>query len=165
MSNQRKNQIFYLPQHFRKLILSTYMLSSCYKNANERKMYSVTKKERFINVTCSFDYRLGFGLDIGFTDHLQVVTTNNYNTIAISTLYKITLSFPARSVFTRRFLIMASNSGDSSASALKSSLNGGSLPTDSFLHRLPFRTDLVAPVVFLITPRHGPHRQYTILIC
>jgi hypothetical protein len=29
----------------------------------------------------------GFGLDIRFIDHLQVVTINNYNTIAISTLY------------------------------------------------------------------------------
>jgi hypothetical protein len=37
------------------------------------------------------DYRRGSGLDIGFIDHLQVVTTNIYNTIAISTLYKITL--------------------------------------------------------------------------
>jgi hypothetical protein len=39
------------------------------------------------------DYRRGFGLYIVFIDHLQVVTTNNYNTIAISTLYKMTLSF------------------------------------------------------------------------
>jgi hypothetical protein len=28
------------------------------------------------------DHWRGFGLDIGFIDHLQVVTTNNYNTIA-----------------------------------------------------------------------------------
>jgi hypothetical protein len=28
------------------------------------------------------DYRRGFELYIGFIDHLQVVTTNNYNTIA-----------------------------------------------------------------------------------
>jgi hypothetical protein len=33
----------------------------------------------------------GFGLDIGFTDHLQIVTTNNHTTIAISTLYKLKL--------------------------------------------------------------------------
>jgi hypothetical protein len=33
-------------------------------------------------VTILNDSRRGFGLEIGFTDHLQVVTTNNYNTIA-----------------------------------------------------------------------------------
>jgi hypothetical protein len=31
---------------------------------------------------CMSDYRRGFGLDIGFIDNLQVVTTNNCNTIA-----------------------------------------------------------------------------------
>jgi hypothetical protein len=30
----------------------------------------------------------------------------------------------------------------------------------SCLHRLPYRTDLVAPVLFFITPRHGPRRQH-----
>jgi hypothetical protein len=38
------------------------------------------------------DYRRGFELDIGFSDHSQVVTINNSNTTAISTLYKITPS-------------------------------------------------------------------------
>jgi hypothetical protein len=33
------------------------------------------------------DCRRCFGLNIGFIDRLQVLTTNNYNTIAISTLY------------------------------------------------------------------------------
>jgi hypothetical protein len=28
------------------------------------------------------DYRRGSGLEIGFTDHLQVVNTSNYNIIA-----------------------------------------------------------------------------------
>jgi hypothetical protein len=35
-----------------------------------------------------------------------------------------------------RSQLTVSNRGDSSASTFKSSLNGGSLPTDSFLHRL-----------------------------
>jgi hypothetical protein len=29
----------------------------------------------------------------------------------------------------------------------------------SSLHRLPYRNDLVTPIDFLITPRHGPHRN------
>jgi hypothetical protein len=36
---------------------------------------------------------MGFGLLIGFTDHLQVITTNNYHTIAdIHTTNHSTLS-------------------------------------------------------------------------
>jgi hypothetical protein len=79
-------------------------------------------------------------------------TTSNYSVIANPHNLQITTahpkSFPAYFVFTSRFLVTASNSWDSSASALKSSLNGGSLPTASFIHRLPYRTDLVAPIVF-----------------
>jgi hypothetical protein len=70
------------------------------------------------------DYRRGFGLLIGFIEHLQVVTTNNHNTIADFHTLRITTShaksFPACSVFTRRFLVTASNNGYSSASVLKS---------------------------------------------
>jgi hypothetical protein len=33
-------------------------------------------------VTCFSDYRQGFDWEIGFIDHLQIVTTNNYYTIA-----------------------------------------------------------------------------------
>jgi hypothetical protein len=44
-------------------------------------------------VTYMSDYSQSFGLDIGFIDHLHVVTINNSNTIAISTLYKITLFY------------------------------------------------------------------------
>jgi hypothetical protein len=53
--------------------------------------------------TSMSDYRWGFELDIGFIDHSQVVTSNISNTIAISTLYKITLCFSACSVFTSSF--------------------------------------------------------------
>jgi hypothetical protein len=57
---------------------------------------------------------------------------------------------------------MASISGWSSASGLRSFLNRGCLQTASFLHRLPYRTDLVAPVVLLITPGYGTYRQHTV---
>jgi hypothetical protein len=61
---------------------------------------------------------------------------------------------------TSRFLVTGSNCRDSLASFLKSSLNGSSLPTDSFLHRLLYRTDLYAPTLFLITSRRGPRTQH-----
>jgi hypothetical protein len=72
----------------------------------------------------------------GFINHFQVITTNNCNTIAdFYTLQIIKVyakSFPARSVFTRRFLLTASNNEYSCSSVLKSSLNGGSLPAKIF---------------------------------
>jgi hypothetical protein len=106
------------------------------------------------------------GLDIRFIDHLytQHGTASNYRAIAnhhtLQTTTAHAKSFQACCIFTSRSLVTASNSGDSSASALKSCLNGGSLPTDPFPHRLPYRTNLVAPVFFLITPRHDPLRQH-----
>jgi hypothetical protein len=57
------------------------------------------------------DYRGGFG----FVDHLRVVTTDNYNIIADFHTLQITTahakSYTAFSVFTRRFLVTASNNG------------------------------------------------------
>jgi hypothetical protein len=87
-------------------------------------------------------YRQGFGLDIGFIDHLQVVTTNNYNTTTISTLYKIMLSpfHPTVSSLVVAWQWVPTMA----ASMLKFSLNGSSLPTISFLQSLLYRTDLVA---------------------
>jgi hypothetical protein len=78
--------------------------------------------------------------------------------------------FPACCVFTCRSLVKVSNSGDYSASARKSSLNGGFLPTVPFLHSLLYRTNSVAPVVFLITPLHGANiehsfQHYSIIAC
>jgi hypothetical protein len=35
----------------------------------------------------------------------------------------------------------------------------GCLSTDTFLHRLPYGTDLVAPIAFLIIPHYGLLRQ------
>jgi hypothetical protein len=78
------------------------------------------------------DYRREFGLSIGFIDHLQIVTTNKYNAIAISILYKIMLYFPAHSIFTTSCLVTASNNCYSSASDLKFSLKVDSLPDELF---------------------------------
>jgi hypothetical protein len=104
-------------------------------------------------------------MDIGFTDHFNTRFVI-FHTLQVTRAHS--RSFTARSVFTRRFLVTASNDGYSSASVLKSSLNGGSLPTPSFLHRIPYRTDFVDPVVFLITPQHGQsitHRFKQYLCC
>jgi hypothetical protein len=58
-----------------------------------------------------------FGLVFGFADNLQVVTTSNYSATANShTLYFTT----ARSVFTRRCLVTASNGGSSPYSGFPS---------------------------------------------
>jgi hypothetical protein len=60
-------------------------------------------------VTCMSDSRWGFGLDIGFNHHLQVVTTNNYITIPNFYTLQITRahakSFPACSIFTSSCLV------------------------------------------------------------
>jgi hypothetical protein len=104
----------------------------------------------------------------GFIHHLytQLGYISNYS--AIANLHSLQIntahskSFPACCVFSWS-LVTASNSGDSSPSALKSSLKGRSLPTDSFLHRLPYRTDLVARILFLITPWHDL-RMTTLII-
>jgi hypothetical protein len=107
------------------------------------------------SITSICDYRRRFGLDIGFIDHsyTRLLSISNYSAPAnlhnsqITTVYA--KSYPAFSFFTRRFLVTASNNGDSSASALKSSLNGGSLATDPFLHKRSYCTDFVTPIVFL----------------
>jgi hypothetical protein len=45
-------------------------------------MLNIESINFFNIVTCMSGSQRGFGLEIGFTDHLQDVTTNNYNTIA-----------------------------------------------------------------------------------
>jgi hypothetical protein len=51
---------------------------------------------------------LSTGFWIGFIDHLQIASTNNYNTIAISTLYSsIEHTLQCSQSVTRRFLVTA----------------------------------------------------------
>jgi hypothetical protein len=53
--------------------------------------------------------------EIGFIGHLQAITTNNYNTMSDLHTLQITTAhtkyFPACVIFTRRFLVTASNNG------------------------------------------------------
>jgi hypothetical protein len=74
-------------------------------------------------VTCRGDCWWGFELNIKFIDHLQVLTTNNCNTIADFHTLQITTPY----VFASRSLATAYNSGDSL----------GSCPQNLF-HRLPY---------------------------
>jgi hypothetical protein len=71
----------------------------------------------------------GFWIEIGFTDHLQVVTTSNYNTIANFHILQITTAHAKSygSDVTSRFPVTGLNNGDSSTA-----------PTKSSLHRLPY---------------------------
>jgi hypothetical protein len=74
-------------------------------------------------------------LDTEFIEHFNTQLAITFNYSAIADFHALPIipahakSFPACSVFTIRLLVTASNNGYSSASVLKSSLNGDSLPT------------------------------------
>jgi hypothetical protein len=87
-----------------------------------------------------------------------LTTYRSYNTIAISTLYRITLSFPARSVFTSSCLVTAYNNSCSSASWLKSSER---LPCQSQSH---IATDGQSVSKSLCRAPSGAHDQIFITV-
>jgi hypothetical protein len=89
-----------------------------------------------------------FGLVNRFIGHLQVVTTNNYNTIAISTLYSSLENkvYFSQSV-TRRFLVTALTM----AIPMPPAQHGPS--------HTPVQNGLNSTCSLLITFRHGPHRK------
>jgi hypothetical protein len=112
-----------------------------------------SKPSGYYVVTRRVDYRRGFGFDIGFSDHLYtpLMSTSNYSatifTIHKSPQHTLSLLQPAVSspaVPWQRLLIVEIFQ----LHMLKSSL-----------HKLPYRTDLVAPIFFLTTLRHGPCRN------
>jgi hypothetical protein len=94
-------------------------------------------------------------LNIGFIDHFntQLVITLNYSAIANFHNLQFTTAHakfsPACNIFTRRFLVTASNNGYSSASVLKSSLNGGSIPTASLKVKISLRLAVYRQLVRL----------------
>jgi hypothetical protein len=78
------------------------------------------------------DYRRGFGFVIGFIDHFNtsLVIARNYSAVTdCHTLPNHAKCFPDCCVLASSCLGTASNNGYSSASVLKSSLNGCSLST------------------------------------
>jgi hypothetical protein len=58
-------------------------------------------------VTCTSDFRRGFGLEIAFIDHLRIVTTSNYNSLTeLHSKYHCNYStYKVFSLFTSRFLV------------------------------------------------------------
>jgi hypothetical protein len=98
--------------------------------------------------TCMCDYRRHFALNIGFIDHLytRLGTTSDYS--ATTSFHNSQITTAACCVFSIRSLVTASNSEDSSASALKASLNGGSHPNLfqllqlTLFFRLPLKNSL-----------------------
>jgi hypothetical protein len=77
---------------------------------------------------------MGFGLEIGFIDYLQIATTSNYNITADLHTLQITTAQAkhSQSAFTRLFSITDLNRGYSSAYVFMSLLSG-EYPTTELL--------------------------------
>jgi hypothetical protein len=109
------------------------------------------------------DYRQGFGLEIGFTDHLQVVTTSKYNTTVKFHTLKITTAHAKsfQSAVTSRF--PATDLHKQRLFSFHSQLHQLSL-----LFRLPYNSlpslQLTSKFVPLISPWYGPRRKHCLLL-
>jgi hypothetical protein len=119
---------------------------------------SLSKPSGYYIFTRTGDYRRGFGMDIAFSDHLytQLLSTSIYR--AIVTLQNSQISTATVKLFQPAV--------SSPAVAWQRLLTVEILQLyalESSLHRLPYRTDLVAPIVFLITPRHGVSNSNSIV--
>jgi hypothetical protein len=93
-------------------------------------------------------------MEIEFIDHFKtrLVTTLNSSAIPLQITTAHAKSF--QSVFSSRSLVTASNSRDSSTA-----------PTKFSLHRLPYNSlQTLAPVVLIITSRHGSRKKYRSLL-
>jgi hypothetical protein len=113
----------------------------------------IRSSEKHNIVTCMCDYRWGFRFHIGFIGHLytQLRTMSNYSTTTDLHSSQITaacLFQPA--VFSQQWRFFSFHT---------QVLSEWHLPSNS-LFFTTYRTDLSAPVVFLITPQHGARRQH-----
>jgi hypothetical protein len=124
--------------------------------------------------------KTGYGLINGFIDHVYTPlgTTSNYSAIAnLYTLQIITAPakiFSSLLFFISRYLATDFNSGDSSASRAQvfllephvqnSCQLSAELQRHSFSASLESSSDLVAPILFFITPRRRPHRKHSVTI-
>jgi hypothetical protein len=93
----------------------------------------------------------------------EITALSLISTIHRSPQHPLSL-FPACCVFTSRFLATASNSGDSSASrpgvwSSQPPVQNSSQLTDDSQAGGHFFQLTWSPIVFKITPRHGPHRK------
>jgi hypothetical protein len=111
-------------------------------------LYNVLSRVMCVTIDGVLDWILDLLTTYTHDSKLQAITAPSLiSTIHKSSQHPLSIFQPAMSSpAVPRYRLV--KSGDSSASRAQASL-----------HRLPYRTDSVAPIVFKITPRHGPRRN------